>query len=84
MALLASAGRSELSVYQHPNVNLLCSGSELVDVSETPACGQVRNSNGSLLTALLSECGAEARYCGAVTDNSEQIAIGVRRGSTGG
>jgi molybdopterin molybdotransferase len=73
MALLAFVGRSELSVYRRPNVSLLCTGSELVDVSETPACGQVRNSNASLLTALLSECGAEARYYRAVTDNSEQL-----------
>jgi molybdopterin molybdotransferase len=73
MALLAFVGRSELSVYRRPNVSLLCTGSELVDVSETPACGQVRNSNASVLSALLSECGAETRYCGAVTDNSEQL-----------
>lgn len=73
MALLAFAGRSELSVYRRPIVSVLCTGSELVDVTERPACGQVRNSNAYSLTALLSKCGAEVRYCGVVTDNSDEL-----------
>ena len=45
VALLAFVGRSRLRVYRRPRVTVLCTGSELVDVSDTPACGQVRNSN---------------------------------------
>ena len=73
MAMLAFTAHSNVSVYRRPNVSLLCTGSELVDVSETPACGQVRNSNAHVLMALLSESGVDARYCGAVKDNSEQL-----------
>jgi molybdopterin molybdotransferase len=84
MAMLAFAGHSALCVYRRPNVSLLCTGSELVDVSDTPACGQVRNSNAYSLRALLSECGATTRYCGAVTDNINALSAALeeaRRGS---
>ena len=73
MALLAFVGRPEVLVYRRPVVALLCTGSELVDVTERPQCGQVRNSNAYSLRALLSECGAEVRYCGTVTDNSDEL-----------
>ena len=73
MGLLAFVGRSRLQVYRRPQVSVLCTGSELVDVSEKPACGQVRNSNSYSLMALLSDCGTEARYCGDVADSPEQL-----------
>jgi len=84
MAMLAFAGYSTLHVYRRPNVSLLCTGTELVDVSETPTCGQVRNSNAYSLSALLSQCGATTRYCGVVTDNLNELRAaleGARRGS---
>lgn len=73
IALLAFVGRSGLRVYRRPQAHVLCTGSELVDVSDTPACGQVRNSNAYALVALLSQWGAEARYLGSVADNSERL-----------
>lgn len=73
IALLAFVGRSQLRVYRRPRVSVVCTGSELVEVSDTPACGQVRNSNAYALMALLSQCGAEARYCGAVADSCERL-----------
>ncbi|HEV2400578.1 MAG TPA: gephyrin-like molybdotransferase Glp [Candidatus Sulfotelmatobacter sp.] len=73
IALLAFVGRPELAVYRRPMVSLLCTGSELVDVTESPQCGQIRNSNAYSLTALLSECGAEVRYCGTVSDNAGEL-----------
>ncbi len=83
MALLAFAGHSALYVYRRPNVSLLCTGSELVDVSDTPACGQVRNSNAYSLRALFSECGANARYCGAVTDNLNELSAALEEARRG-
>ncbi|MGA9978408.1 MAG: gephyrin-like molybdotransferase Glp [Candidatus Sulfotelmatobacter sp.] len=73
IALLAFVGRSRLHVYRRPRVSVLCTGSELVDVSDTPACGQVRNSNAYALMALLSQCGAEAQYRGTVADTRERL-----------
>ena len=73
MAMLAFAGYSNLSVYRRPKVSVLCTGSELVEVAEAPECGQVRNSNGYSLSALLNECGADTRYCGAITDDPDEL-----------
>lgn len=73
LGLLAFAGKSQIRVYRRPRVSLLCTGSELVEVNETPGCGQVRNSNASVLTGVLSQCGAETRYCGAISDTSTQL-----------
>jgi molybdopterin molybdotransferase len=83
IALLAFAGRPELAVYRRPIVSLLCTGSELVDVTESPQCGQIRNSNAYCLTALLSECGAEVRYCGTVSDNAGELASALEAAREG-
>jgi molybdopterin molybdotransferase len=84
MAMLTFEGHSALSVYRRPNISLLCTGSERMDMSETPTCGQVRNSNAYSLRARFSECGAVTRYCGAVTDNLNESKAALdeaRRGS---
>lgn len=69
LALLAFAGRGQLRVYQRPRVSVVCTGSELVDVSAAPGHGQIRNSNAFTLAALIVEHGAEARYCGTAPDD---------------
>jgi len=73
IALLAFIGRSNLRVYRPPRVHLLCTGNELVDASDMPGRGQVRNSNAFALMALLSQCGADPRYCGTVDDRSDRL-----------
>jgi molybdopterin molybdotransferase len=73
VGLLAFVGKSQVQVYRRPRVHVLCTGTELVNPWETPAVGQVRNSNAYALVALLSECGADARYCGVVADNSATL-----------
>ena len=78
LGLLAFVGKSDLHVYRRPHVHVLCTGSELVSPWETPAVGQVRNSNAYSLMALLSECGAEPRYCGTVNDNVESLSTSLR------
>jgi len=57
LALLAFAGYTRVSVYRQPRIAVLCSGDELVAISQQPGPGQVRNSNASLLQTLLRACG---------------------------
>jgi len=83
MGLLAFVGKSRVHVYRRPRVHVLCTGSELVNPWETPALGQVRNSNAYSLAALLSQCGAEARYCGAVADNSDRLSSALEAACEG-
>ncbi len=73
VALLAFVGKSQMSVFRRPRVSVLCTGNELVDVSVTPRHGQVRNTNAYSLMALLSGCGADARYCGMAEDDPGRL-----------
>ena len=51
IAVLASAGRARVRVARRPVVALLVTGDEIVEVSATPAPGQIRNSNGPAVAA---------------------------------
>ncbi len=54
VALLASVGKTHVNVSGHPNVALISSGDELVDVSAIPASHQIRRSNVYAIQAALS------------------------------
>lgn len=49
LGLLASLGRTEVSVYQKPAVAVVSSGDELVPPDTTPGPGQIRDSNRFML-----------------------------------
>ena len=53
MAVLAAGGAHRVSVYPRPRVAIVITGSELVPASAVPGPGQIRNSNGPLLDALV-------------------------------
>ncbi len=52
VATLAAFGYSLLEVSKRPKVAILATGSEIVDVSETPSRDQIRNSNSWMLNAF--------------------------------
>ncbi len=58
LALLASVGVAYPVVAQRVRVLHVATGNELVSVQERPAAGQIRDSNSTLVAALLRECGA--------------------------
>jgi molybdopterin molybdotransferase len=59
IALAASVGRSQLQVYKRPQVGVLTTGDELVDVAATPGPTQIRNSNSYSLAAQVRRAGGE-------------------------
>ncbi len=73
LALLAFAGKPSLRVFRRPRVAIICTGNELVEVTDAPACGQVRNSNAVALSALVLAAGGEPRYEGVAQDNSDAV-----------
>jgi molybdopterin molybdotransferase len=84
LALLAFAGRPVVRVFRRPRVAIVCTGNELVDAAATPARGQVRNSNGVGLSALVAAMGGETRYEGVARDNRaslEAMLLRARRGT---
>ena len=63
IGLLASTGHATVSVYRRPRVAVLSTGSELVEVAQTPGPGKIRNSNSySIAAQVLAAGGIPVRY----------------------
>ncbi len=60
IALLASVGKSSVKAFSFPNVAIISTGDELIDVNLTPLPHQVRRSNDAALQASLREMGCVA------------------------
>lgn len=59
LALLASIGQLTPLVARRPRVAHLVTGGEIIAADATPAPGQIRDSNSTLIAALLASAGAE-------------------------
>jgi molybdopterin molybdotransferase len=59
IALAAACGCAVISVFQRPRVAILTTGDELVPVGAEPGPGQIRNSNGGMLAALVAQAGGQ-------------------------
>jgi molybdopterin molybdotransferase len=59
LALVAAAGFAAVGVVRRPRIAIVCTGDELVPVGETPAYGQIRNSNATAVAASLTALGGE-------------------------
>jgi len=73
VGVLASVGRATLLVHARPRVAVLSTGNELVDVGETPARGQVVDTNAYVLAAAVREAGGEAFVLPIARDRPEEI-----------
>lgn len=57
IALLATVGRSQVSVYALPQVAIVATGDEIVEINETPLDYQIRNSNAESLAVQVRRAG---------------------------
>jgi molybdopterin molybdotransferase len=80
LGVLAAAGCMHPRVARRPVVSLLVTGDEIVDGSQLPEPGQVRNSNGPALAAAARAAGAEVQVLGAVPDRDDAITAAVEAG----
>jgi molybdopterin molybdotransferase len=78
--LLAAVGRTSARVYAAPRVSILSTGDEVVEANERPGPGQIRNSNGPMLQALVARAGASLRYLGIARDDRSILTRLVRQG----
>lgn len=82
VGILAEIGCTIVPVYRQPKVRIISTGDELVQATEFPQAGQIRNSNGPLLQALAASQGAEAQCLGIGADDfetlSELVATGLK------
>lgn len=71
--VLATVGRTIVTVHPSPRVAILSTGDELVEPAERPESGQIRNSNGAMLVALVSRAGGTPRYLGIGRDDAAYL-----------
>jgi len=69
LGVLASVGQTAVPAYPLPRVGIVVTGDELVDAPQVPKFGQIRNSNGPMLTALAAHGGGLPRYFGIARDD---------------
>jgi molybdopterin molybdotransferase len=72
-AVLASVNATHLSVHRRARVAVLSTGDELVDDGSPLQLGQIRESNKTMLAALLSEVGCEVVDLGVVRDDEAEL-----------
>jgi len=80
IGMLASVGRSFVSVYQRPLVAILCTGDELVDVDGDLDEVRIISSNSYTLGAQVKDCGAIPIQLGIAKDRKEEIEEKLRQG----
>lgn len=80
IAVAAACGYAELTVHRRPNVAIVATGDELVDVNETPGETQIRNSNGYALAALVEAAGGRAERLKIARDTREDVFARIELG----
>jgi len=80
IALLAEIGRAVVQTVPRPRVAILATGNELVEPSQTPALGQIRNSNSPMLAAAVRQAGATPVLLGVARDEQGELAERIRAG----
>jgi molybdopterin molybdotransferase len=78
--VLASIGRTVVSVHQRPRVAILSGGDELVEPDRSAAGGRIVSSNSYTLAAQCRELGAQPVYLGIAEDRPESIEARLRAG----
>jgi molybdopterin molybdotransferase len=69
IAALASFGYAKLKVFQKPEVSILATGSEIVNISDVPRKDQIRNSNSIMLKAFAEKLGLRTKLLPLVRDD---------------
>jgi molybdopterin molybdotransferase len=77
---LASVGKAQVAVSRRPQIAILATGDELVEVRETPDANRIRNSNSYALYAQVRDAGAEPTMLGIANDTLPDLREKIRRG----
>ncbi len=81
IGLMAAVGAAEVEVRRRPIVGVMATGDELVDVSERPGPGRIRNSNGFSLAAQVAAAGGVPHVLPVVRDTLEDTRAALARAS---
>ena len=73
IGVLASVGAERFKVFRSPNVGIIATGDELVEINVKPGAGQIRNSNGYSLAAQARQIVNDVEILEVAADNQEKI-----------
>jgi molybdopterin molybdotransferase len=74
LGLIASAGRAEVLAIPQATIAVVPTGDELVSISRQPEPGQIRNTNGVMLSGLVKAWGAsQVHECPVAPDDPEKL-----------
>ncbi|MHB1457261.1 MAG: molybdopterin molybdotransferase MoeA [Armatimonadota bacterium] len=73
MGMLAALGVPEIHVSMKPRIAIITSGNELVDVTETPGAGQIRDSNQYSIIGQVLQAGGEVSMVSRLTDEKDEL-----------
>lgn len=79
ISTLASVGKSEVEVIRMPNVVLITTGDEIVDLDENVELYQIRNSNSYVLRAMLAQWHIKPSVIRHVRDSHDAILRAVNK-----
>ncbi len=73
LGILAGLGVSQVEVMVRPRAAIISTGEEIVDISQKPGVGQLRDINSYTLHGLCVKSGAEPLYLGIVGDRFQDL-----------
>jgi molybdopterin molybdotransferase len=80
IAVASSVGKGSLKVFRRPQVAILATGDEVVEINKPPGLHQIRNSNSYSLAAQVHEAGGEARILGIARDEVQHLRGSIQQG----
>ena len=80
LASLAGQNVETPVCYRVPRIGVISTGSELLEVGDSPEPGKIRNTNRYSISGAIRHLGAEPVYLGIGRDSADQIAGLIRRG----
>ncbi len=80
IGVLASVGRTHVRVIPRPRVAIVPTGDELVEPSQVPGPGQIRNSNTMMLQALTLQVGADPETWPIAPDDEKPLRTALEAG----
>lgn len=73
LGLLAALGRTAVAVHRRPRVAILATGDEIVEPGGELRPGQIRNSNGTMIAALVRRYGGQPIVLGVARDTAADL-----------
>ncbi len=79
IAGLLALGITQVQVYRQPRIAVIASGDELVPATSDVKLGQIRNTNGPMICALVKRCGGVPVDFGILPDRREAFDAAAQR-----